>query len=206
MRERPRQWRITSLRWSHASPVGKYQLLGRERNILLDKYLRHVIYAPAEYREYKFKRMVLHLVALLAHLKIDRPVIVVGHDFGTLPASRLALYEPARVKALILLSIGYRPPGLFDIDKTIDAAPRSNTYARWRPYSAKYGCRDRILACFHVIPGSVLRSYFSVSFTERYDHFWIQTNKTVLTSLHTIAVQFVKNRPYTIQNDSLLPQ
>ena len=38
----------------------------------------------------------------------------------------------------------------------------------------KYGLRDRILPYFHVIPGSVLRSYFSLSFTERYNHFRIQ--------------------------------
>ena len=52
--------------------------------------------------------------------------------------------------------------------------PRSNAHARLRPYTAKYGRRDRISPHFNEIPGSVLRSYFSVSFTEGYDHFRIQ--------------------------------
>ena len=76
-------------------------------------------YSPTDVQEYKAKQMVLHLVALLAHLMIDRPIIVVGHDFGMVPASRFALYEPDRVQGLALLSIGYAPPGLVDIDKTI---------------------------------------------------------------------------------------
>lgn len=70
------------------------------------------IYSPSDIQEYKTKQMVLHLVALLSHLMINRPVVVVGHDFGTLPASRFALYEPDRVQALILISVGYSPPGI----------------------------------------------------------------------------------------------
>ncbi|CAF5042560.1 unnamed protein product, partial [Rotaria sp. Silwood1] len=77
-------------------------------------------YSPSDIQVYKAKQMVLHLVALLSHLMIDRQVIVIGRDFGMLPASRFALYEPERVQALILLSIGYAPPGRVDIDKTID--------------------------------------------------------------------------------------
>ena len=64
-----------------------------------------------------------------------------------------------------------------------------------------YGRRDRILPYFNGIPGSVLRSYFCVSFTEGYDYFRIQAKFVFKTSLHTIAVQFVRNRSYTIQND-----
>ena len=64
-------------------------------------------YSPSNVTEYKTKQMVLHLVALLSHLMINRPVIVVGHDFGTLPASRFALYQPERIQAVVLLSIGY---------------------------------------------------------------------------------------------------
>ena len=104
-------------------------------------------YAPADYREHKFKRMVIHLVALLSHLKIDRPVIVVGHGFGTLPASRIALYEPARVKALILLSIGYRPPGLFDIDKTIETARQVvgyDAFGYWKFFGSDPGAAKLI--------------------------------------------------------------
>ncbi|CAF3442125.1 unnamed protein product [Rotaria socialis] len=72
--------------------------------------------------------MILHLVALLSHLMIDRPIIVVGHDLGMLPASRFALYQPKRIHALILLSIAYNPPGLFNIDQTIDAIKQAAGY------------------------------------------------------------------------------
>ncbi|CAF2477334.1 unnamed protein product [Rotaria sp. Silwood2] len=78
-------------------------------------------YSPSNITEYRTKQMVLHLVALLSHLMISRPVIVVGHDFGTVPASRFALYEPKRVQALILLSIGYSPPGSQDSGRAADA-------------------------------------------------------------------------------------
>ena len=78
-----------------------------------------------------------------------------------------------------------------------ESLPRSNAHARLRPYTVKYGRRDCILPYFHVIPGSVLRSYFSVSFTEGYDHFRVQVKFVFTTSLHTIAVRFVRNRSYT---------
>jgi soluble epoxide hydrolase / lipid-phosphate phosphatase len=78
-------------------------------------------YSPRDFHEYKIKQMVLHLLALMSHLKIDQPVHVVGHDFGTFPASRLALYEPTRVRSLVLLSIGYTPPGSMDLDKRIES-------------------------------------------------------------------------------------
>ncbi|CAF1123390.1 unnamed protein product [Rotaria sordida] len=79
--------------------------------------------------------MVLHLVALLSHLMIDRPVIVVGHDFGTLTASRFALYQPERIQALILLSVGYHAPGLIDVDRAIENAKEVlgyDIYGYWR--------------------------------------------------------------------------
>jgi len=85
-------------------------------------------YSPSDIQEYKAKKMVLHLVALLSHLMIDRSAIVVGHDWGVLPASRFALYEPERVRALILLSIGYLPPGKLDIDETIDTIKQAFGY------------------------------------------------------------------------------
>jgi pimeloyl-ACP methyl ester carboxylesterase len=41
-------------------------------------------YLPSDIQEYKTKQMVLHLVALLSHLMIDRPVIVIGHDLPSM--------------------------------------------------------------------------------------------------------------------------
>ena len=85
-------------------------------------------YSPTDVKEYRTKQMVLHLVALLSHLMIERPVIVVGHDFGMVPASRFALYEPERTQGLVLLSIGYAPPGLVNIDQSIDAIQQALGY------------------------------------------------------------------------------
>jgi len=86
-------------------------------------------YSPSDHQEFKTKQMVLHLVALLAHLMIDKPVIVVGHDFGTVLASRFALYQPERVQALILMSIGYGPPGdSVDVDRAIETAKEALGY------------------------------------------------------------------------------
>jgi len=41
---------------------------------------------------------------------IEEPIIVLGHDFGSLVAARFAQFHPTRVKALILASVGYIPP------------------------------------------------------------------------------------------------
>ncbi|CAF0751795.1 unnamed protein product [Adineta steineri] len=92
-------------------------------------------YSPSDFQEYKTKQMVLHLVTLLSYLAINTPVIVVGHDFGTIVASRFALYYPERVQALILLSIGYNPPGIVDIDRTINNAKEAvgyDIYGYWK--------------------------------------------------------------------------
>lgn len=92
-------------------------------------------YSPSDFTEYKTKQMILHLVTLLSYLKIDRQIIVVGHDFGTLPASRFALYHPERVQGLILLSASYRPPGQVDVDRAISSAKEAagyDIYGYWK--------------------------------------------------------------------------
>ena len=92
-------------------------------------------YSPSDFREYKIKQMVLHLVTLLAHLMIDKPIVLVGHDYGTIVASRFALYEPARVQGLALLSVGYRAPGPVDIESAIETAKQAvgyDIFGYWR--------------------------------------------------------------------------
>ena len=66
---------------------------------------------------------------------INQPVVVVGHDFGTVVASRFALYEPARLRALVLLSVGYRIPGTADIETAIETAKAGlgyDVFGYWR--------------------------------------------------------------------------
>ncbi|CAF1227867.1 unnamed protein product [Rotaria sordida] len=57
-------------------------------------------------------------MTLLNHLNLDK-VVVVGHDWGTRPASRIVLYQPERTLGLILLSIDYMVPRIFDLDQMI---------------------------------------------------------------------------------------
>ena len=104
-------------------------------------------YSPLEYEEYRMKQMVLHLVALLAHLKIETPVIVVGHDFGTVLATRFTLHEPARVKGLVLLNIGYGRPGPLDIDRAIEMSRLASGYevfGYWRFFAQDPDAADII--------------------------------------------------------------
>jgi pimeloyl-ACP methyl ester carboxylesterase len=75
-------------------------------------------YSPLNKTEYRAKSMVNHLIALLDYLKIDK-VFVIGHDWGTRPASRFALYYPERTLGLVLISIGYDQPSMFDLDQAL---------------------------------------------------------------------------------------
>ena len=74
-------------------------------------------------------------------------------------------------------------------------SPRSNTHSLVPPYTAKYDHRGRISSYFHVIPGSVVRPYFSVLFTQRYDDFRIRS-KTIsyFPSDGSYATRRVMNR------------
>lgn len=75
-------------------------------------------YSPLNKNEYRAKSMVDHFMALLNHLNLEK-VFVIGHDWGTKPASRIALYQPNRTLGLVLLSVGYPTPGQFDLDQAV---------------------------------------------------------------------------------------
>ena len=75
-------------------------------------------YSPLDKNEYRTKSMVAHLTRLLDHLDLDR-VIVVGHDWGTRPATRFTLYHPERTLGLVLVSVGYTRPRRFNLDEVL---------------------------------------------------------------------------------------
>ena len=77
-------------------------------------------YSPSNVDEYKSKSMVEHLITLLNHLQMDK-VIVVGHDWGTRVASRFVLHRPERTLGVVLISGSYNAPGLFDLNRTLEA-------------------------------------------------------------------------------------
>ncbi|KAJ7693934.1 Alpha/Beta hydrolase protein [Mycena rosella] len=65
--------------------------------------------APIDPAQYTTKRLANDLVALLTALGIDRAVVV-GHDWGSFLAGRVALWHPDRVLALVVMSVPYTPP------------------------------------------------------------------------------------------------
>ncbi|KAJ7044719.1 epoxide hydrolase [Mycena alexandri] len=65
--------------------------------------------APIDPLQYTTKRLAGDLMALLTALGVGR-AIVVGHDWGSFTAGRVALWHPDRVLALVLMSVPYTPP------------------------------------------------------------------------------------------------
>ncbi|KAF7355662.1 Epoxide hydrolase hydrolase [Mycena sanguinolenta] len=67
--------------------------------------------APIDPAQYTTKRLARDLAAMLTKLGIARAVVV-GHDWGSFTASRVALWHPDRVLALVLMSVPFTPPAL----------------------------------------------------------------------------------------------
>ncbi|CAF4321621.1 unnamed protein product, partial [Rotaria sp. Silwood2] len=63
--------------------------------------------------------MVEHLLALRDHLHLDK-AIVVGHDWGTRLTNRFVLYHPERALGLVLISVSYQAPAMFDLDRSLE--------------------------------------------------------------------------------------
>ena len=64
--------------------------------------------APPSAASYTVLHIVGDLVGLLDHLGIDQ-VFVVGHDWGAVMAWYFCLFKPDRVKALVNMSVAFRP-------------------------------------------------------------------------------------------------
>ncbi|KAF7352473.1 Epoxide hydrolase hydrolase [Mycena venus] len=67
--------------------------------------------APIDPAHYTTKRLARDLTELLTALGVARAVVV-GHDWGSFAAGRVALWHPDRVLALVLMSVPYTPPAL----------------------------------------------------------------------------------------------
>jgi pimeloyl-ACP methyl ester carboxylesterase len=63
--------------------------------------------APRDVRSYSLGHVVADLRALIARLAHDRPVHVVGHDFGAVAGWCLALEHPDLVASLVAISVGH---------------------------------------------------------------------------------------------------
>jgi len=75
---------------------------------------------PEATEAYSLKIISNVLVGILNYEEITEPVIVLGHDFGSVVAARFTQFNPTLVKALILATVGYIPPSSepFDPDAT----------------------------------------------------------------------------------------
>ncbi|KAJ7284173.1 epoxide hydrolase [Mycena rebaudengoi] len=65
--------------------------------------------APMDPAQYTTKRLCADLAALLDALAVPRAVVV-GHDWGAYTAARFARWFPARLDALVLISVPYTAP------------------------------------------------------------------------------------------------
>lgn len=71
---------------------------------------------PTEVSEYRAKRLSDHLAELLDYEELDT-VIGVGHDWGAVIMSRLAVYHRERFEKLAWVDVGYQAPtGFADFD------------------------------------------------------------------------------------------
>lgn len=66
--------------------------------------------APEDPNEYGYANVSKDLAALLDHLKVKMPIIVVGHDWGGFVAWRFTQFYPDRVKAVASFCTPYAPP------------------------------------------------------------------------------------------------
>lgn len=87
--------------------------------------------APADPSLYTTVHHVGDVVALIDHLG-GGPVVVVGHDWGCLPAWHLALLRPDLVRAVVGTSVPFVPPMRANVLESLDAIHGGpHHYQRW---------------------------------------------------------------------------
>ncbi|KAH8169384.1 alpha/beta hydrolase fold domain-containing protein [Sarocladium implicatum] len=73
--------------------------------------------APDNQDCYRLESMSDDIIDLLDHVKAHGPVVGIAHDLGVFLLSRLAIYHPERVQALVYLAVGPHQLGQrFDLD------------------------------------------------------------------------------------------
>lgn len=76
--------------------------------------------------------MAADLISILDHEDIKNPIIGIGHDWGTFPLSRLAMYYPERFLKYVFVSVPFRPPGsMMDVDAINKATEKELGYPMW---------------------------------------------------------------------------
>lgn len=126
---------------------------------------------PTDPTEYKWDSMTTDLIEIINEEKVDK-VISIGHDWGSVCASRLYNYYPDRVVGLVLLNVGYLAPGRepFDLDtatKMTEQAFGYPIFSYWYLFAAEDGPAilkanlERLYPALHGA-GDAMKRYFTV--------------------------------------------
>ena len=73
--------------------------------------------------------MAADIISILDHEDIKDPIVGIGHDWGTFPLSRLAIYYPERFQKYVFVSVPFRPPGvMMDVHAINEATEKELGY------------------------------------------------------------------------------
>ncbi|KAH8646361.1 Alpha/Beta hydrolase protein [Xylariales sp. PMI_506] len=82
--------------------------------------------APADYKEYSFKNLSVHMKALVEHVcGQGSKVILGGHDWGGAAVWRMAMWQPDMTLGVFSLNVPYLPPqkDFVDLEKVAERIP-----------------------------------------------------------------------------------
>jgi soluble epoxide hydrolase/lipid-phosphate phosphatase len=115
---------------------------------------------PTDPAEYKWDAMTKDLIEIIDTEKADK-FISIGHDWGSVCASRMYNYYPGRVVGLVNISIAYVPPSRepFDLDAVNEMAEQGfgyPIYTYWNFFIAKDGpvvLKENLERLYNVLHG-----------------------------------------------------
>ncbi|KAI9008680.1 Alpha/Beta hydrolase protein [Hyaloraphidium curvatum] len=110
-------------------------------------------YGPGGQAPYSVRGLADDFAALLAYLCVPRAVVV-GQNWGTIPASHFALLRPDLAAGLVLLSVPYQPPAAIYIPVALLAAKADPLLGFKSYYQSRFAVADSdahpefVLRCF----------------------------------------------------------
>ncbi|KAE8383449.1 putative epoxide hydrolase [Aspergillus bertholletiae] len=100
---------------------------------------------PTDINAYRKKAMCEHLIEILDQEGVSK-IVVVGHDWGVVLASRLVTYYRDRCHGLVTVAVSYSPPGnLFDIDAICEITKKMigyETFGYWKWHNTDEAAKD----------------------------------------------------------------
>ncbi|KAH9943211.1 alpha/beta-hydrolase [Epithele typhae] len=107
---------------------------------------------PEHESEYTPKKIANDHAALLDLLCIPKAVVI-GHDWGSVMASRLALWHPNRLLALVIMSVPFIPPSrqYVSLDQTVEKYPNWGYHLMFRERSTNGLVEGRLSQFFKLL-------------------------------------------------------